>query len=180
MNLEIPCLHLNRRTIFGVIGLLILCASLTGCEDTTPLPPLNKAVQAATDRLARYLAKNVREDGMFEYRINMDPTIEVAERYNILRHAGTIYAMSMYYPIKPDSNMKSAIERAGKYLRDESLHLVSGNDYMLAVWSEPEVNRTGKPLQAKLGGTGLGLVALLSLENIQPGFTPLPDLRALG
>ena len=51
---------------------------------------------------------------------------------------------------------------------------------MLAVWSEPEVNRSGKPLQAKLGGTGLGLVALLSLENIQPGFTPLADLQALG
>lgn len=50
---------------------------------------------------------------------------------------------------------------------------------MLAVWSEPEVNRSGKARQAKLGGTGLGLVALLSLERIQPGFTPLSDLQAL-
>jgi hypothetical protein len=51
---------------------------------------------------------------------------------------------------------------------------------MLAVWSEPEVNRSGEPLRAKLGGTGLGLVALLSIEKLHPGFTPLSDLQALG
>ena len=51
---------------------------------------------------------------------------------------------------------------------------------MLAVWSIPEVNGSDDPLQIKLGGTGLGLVALLSIDKISPGFTPLPDLKALG
>lgn len=51
---------------------------------------------------------------------------------------------------------------------------------MLAVWSRPEINHSGKPLQAKLGGTGLGLVALMSLEAVRPGFTAMDDLRALG
>ena len=51
---------------------------------------------------------------------------------------------------------------------------------MLAVLSKPDVCPGGGPLQAKLGGTGLGLVALLSLENICPGATPLADFRKLG
>ena len=137
-------------------------------------------VQNAINRSTRYLANNTKEDGMFEYRINMDPTIKVKQKYNILRHAGAIYAMSMYYQLDPDVNIKSAIERASRYLRDKSIHPVWGRDNLLAVWSNPEVNRSGKPLQAKLGGTGLGLLALLSIEKIHPGFTPLPDLQSLG
>jgi hypothetical protein len=35
-------------------------------------------------------------------------------------------------------------------------------------------------LQAKLGGAGLGLAALLELEKVEPDFTPLEDLRRLG
>jgi len=169
---------MSKRANFSIVGLLILGLFFTGCRDTTSLQI--DAVQSAINRSARYLAKNTKEDGMFEYRINMDPAIEVKEKYNILRHAGAIYAMSMYYQLQPDVDMLSAIERAGKYLRDEPIYPISGRDDMLAVWSKPEVNRSGKPLQAKLGGTGLGLVALLSIEKIHPGFTPLPDLQSLG
>ena len=173
-----------RKRAYGVIVWpLILCLLVAACAETTS--PEIDAVQSAIDRSAGYLAKSVREDGMFDYRINMDPTIEVTERYNILRHAGTIYAISAYYELQPDDvrsadAMRSAIERAGSYLRDEAIHPVPETDDMLAVWSDPEVNRSGDPLQAKLGGTGLGLVALLSIEKIHPGFTPLSDLQALG
>jgi hypothetical protein len=124
--------------------------------------------------------KATKNDGMFEYRINMDPTVKVNQKYNILRHAGTIYAMSMYHERHPDKQVRSAIERAGKYLRDESILPLPGSEDMLGVWSKPEVNHSGKPLEIKLGGTGLGLVALLSIEKISPGFTPLPKLQALG
>jgi hypothetical protein len=51
---------------------------------------------------------------------------------------------------------------------------------MLAVWSFPEVNNSGRPPQVKLGGTGLGLAALSSIEKIVPGFTSPDELRALG
>jgi len=138
-------------------------------------------IETAIKRSAKYLQKSVKENGMFEYRVNMDPSIKVKRKYNILRHAGAIYAMSQYLELYPqDYEMRSAIERAGKYLRDKAIEPVSGNQEMLAVWSKPEVNNSGKPLQAKLGGAGLGLVALLSIEKFHPGFTPLPDLRKLG
>lgn len=169
---------MRKRTNFGIVGFAILCGLFTGCEDT-PRPQVD-VVQNAASRSAGYLAKSTREDGMFLYRINLNPAIVVPQRYNILRHAAAIYAMSMHYQLQPDTKVKSAMERAGRYLRDESMHPVPGEDNMLAIWTEPEVSRSEKPRQAKLGGAGLGLVALLSLENIQPGFTPLPDLQALG
>jgi len=138
-------------------------------------------IEAAIKRSAKYLQNSVKENGMFEYRVNMDPSIKVKRKYNILRHAGAIYAMSQYLELYPqDYEMRSAIERAGKYLRDKAIEPVSGNQEMLAVWSKPQVNNSGKPLQAKLGGSGLGLVALLSIEKFHPGFTPLPDLKKLG
>lgn len=157
---------------------MILSVFFTGCTETTS--PEIDAVRRAMNRSAGYLARRVDEDGTFEYRTNMDPSIEVAERYNILRHAGTLYAMATYYLLRPDDDMLSAIERAGRYLRDECIHPIPGRDDMLAVWSEPDVNQSGHPRRAKLGGTGLGLLALLSIGKIRPGFTPLSDLQALG
>ena len=134
----------------------------------------------AIDRSVKYLVQRTKDNGMFEYRINLNPKIKLKEKYNILRHAGAIYAMGMCYELQPDVKIKLAIERAGKYLRDKTIHPVWGaDDNLLAVWSNPEVNRSGKPLQAKLGGTGLGLVALLTIEKIYPGFTPLPNLQSL-
>lgn len=137
-------------------------------------------VEDAIKASARYLVKATKSDGMFTYRINMDPAVRVKKRYNLLRHAGTIYAMCTYYVKHPDEEMKSAIERAGRYLRDEALSTLPGKENMLSVWCDPEVNGTAHPPQIKLGGTGLGLAALLNIEKIFPGFTPLPTLQALG
>jgi len=174
----------RKSTNLGIINLLILCVLLIilygGCSKENSTSPQFDTVDDAINRCASYLVKITKENGMFEYRINMDPMVKVKDKYNILRHAGTIYAMSMYHERHPDENMRSAIERSGRYLRDESILPMSGKDNMLAVWSKPEVNGSGKPLQIKLGGTGLGLVALLSIEKISPGFTPLHDLKALG
>ena len=177
LNLKKHRLRVSRAYI-GIVGILILCSLLPGCDDAPP--PEIDAIQTAINRSAEYLVDSTRDNGMFRYRINMDPAIEVPERYNILRHAGTIYSMSMYYRLNPDPGVEVAIKRAGRYLRDEAVLPVSGKDGMLAVWSKPDVNKTGKPLQAKLGGTGLGLVALMGIETIHPGFTPLSELQALG
>ena len=137
-------------------------------------------VQMAINRSANYLMKNTNADGMFEYLINMNPAIKVNGKYNILRHSGAMYAMSMYYQLHPDDHIRSAVKRAGKYLRDEAIDTLPGKENMLAVLSKPHDSQGEEPLQAKLGGTGLGLVALLSLEDITPGSTPVADLRKLG
>lgn len=148
---------------------------------TIMLTPLQRdAIKTAIAHCANYLSQNIHENGQFEYRVNLDPTITVQPKYNILRHAGAIYALSTYYiQLHSDPTLKTALENAGQYLHTQCQPLSDQND-LLAVWSDPEVNHSGKPLQAKLGGTGLGLVALLSLEAVSPQFTPLEDLQALG
>jgi len=50
----------------------------------------------------------------------------------------------------------------------------------LAVWSRPEIVGGDRPPVAKLGGAGLTLVALLSIERVQPGSSSLDELRRLG
>jgi len=167
----------------GILILLISFLLSLSCSvpKTKTETTQTQSIQTAIKRSAKYLQKSVKENGMFEYRVNMDPSIKVKRKYNIIRHAGAIYAMSQYLELYPqDYEMRSAIERAGKYLRDKAIGPVSGKEDMLAVWSKPEVNNSGKPLQAKLGGAGLGLVSLLSIEKFHPGFTPLSDLRKLG
>jgi len=151
----------------------------TGPGEEGP-PLLEESLDEAIDRSARYLEKSTLGDGSFVYSTNLNPDVEGEEGYNLLRHAGTIYAMTMYQDLRPGVPMAASIMRAGKYLRDEATGPVEEIPGALAVWSRPEVNGTGSPLTAKLGGTGLGLVALLSIEGMKPGFTPLPDLRGLG
>lgn len=161
--------------LFSVIILLSskYCYSITEQSQT-------KEVLLSAALSAKYLEEAVNDNGMFVYRINLDPSIAVKEKYNILRHAGTLYSLAMYHQVQPDQGTQDALERGGTYLLEEAVGPINGHDDILAVWSKPEVNRSGNELQAKLGGTGLGLIALISLEDIHPGFTPLRDLRALG
>lgn len=89
--------------------------------------------------------------------------------------------MANAYQVQPKSELRAAILRAGGYLQRDAVSRVAPNaSNLLAVWSRPEVNHGGRPILAKLGGSGLGLVALLSIEEIEPGFTPLSTLQGLG
>jgi hypothetical protein len=138
------------------------------------------AVQQAIDAAAGYLARATGMDGLFEYRVNTNPAVRVKPIYNILRHAGTVFAMTSYLAEQDSEALRRAARRAGAYLRDEALGPVPEAEGLLAVWSRPEVNRRKAPLTAKLGGTGLGLVALASLERLHDGLAALEDLQAMG
>ncbi len=164
----------------GLIALFMLFITCNGALPGKAVPSQIDDIRMAINRSANYLMKNTKADGTFEYRINMNPAINVKEKYNILRHAGAMYAMSKCYQLHPDDNMRAAVKRAGKYIRSEAIGTLPGKENMLAVLSTPRDSQGEEPLQAKLGGTGLGLVALLNLENISPGSTPLADLRKLG
>ena len=139
-----------------------------------------ETLTTAIDHAAIYLTETLQPNGMFEYRINMDPKVQVEPRYNMLRHAGTIYSLSMYYSLKETPEVPNTLTSSGRYLIDDALGPVNNNEQMLAVWSKPEVNRIGAPLQAKLGGAGLGLVALNRLKDIQDDFVTTEQLQGLG
>ncbi|MBN3041226.1 MAG: hypothetical protein JW867_08850 [Candidatus Omnitrophica bacterium] len=137
-------------------------------------------VREAASVSAGYLADQIEDDGAFCYVLNLDPTVNSDKKYNILRHCGAIYSLAMYYTLQPSDTLLERIERSGNFLKKECLLPLPGRDDLLAIWSRPEINHSQNVLQAKLGGTGLGLIALLSIEKIKPGYTSLDDLRRLG
>ncbi|MHB8968949.1 MAG: prenyltransferase/squalene oxidase repeat-containing protein [Pirellulaceae bacterium] len=193
-------MHYHRNALWG---LLLLGAALTGaaCREhpaTTARPqegdpqevggsPESPAVrvpaeqlQAAIDRSAHYLAGLCDASGRFAYRTHLDPQAELRPAYNVLRHAGAVYALAQYCQRSRDPEVCGAMRRAAEFLRRECLGPVAGNANLLAVWSDPEMEGHQEPRQAKLGGAGLALIALLSVERVEPGSTPLAELQAVG
>ncbi len=127
----------------------------------------------------RYLIHACDATGQFRYRVNTDTSVHLTPKYNILRHAGTIYSLCLYEDRYPTALTRATIARAVGFLQRNAIGGVGSHTNRLAVWSRPEVNRGDGPLQAKLGGTGLGLVALTSARRVGAAEIELDDLRKL-
>jgi len=154
---------------------IFLKRACSGCQEIVPPTQLKQAIHSAAD----YLLKVCDEHGKFVYRINLNPKVKPKPKYNMLRHAGTMYSLAMYEQKYPHAKTRDALVRAAQFLQ-QTIAPLPGNEDLLAVWSDPKITGAKAPLQAKLGGAGLGLVALLSLEQIKPGTTPLADLKKMG
>jgi hypothetical protein len=171
--------------VFMLIGLIIdkivLASSpvYAGHKNTVSSISYDR-LKEAMDLSAAYLTKNCNGKGKFLYRININPDILVKPKYNFLRHAGAIYALATYDQLYPQNTTKNAIKRATAFLKKSSIAPMPEREDLLAVWSHPDITGSSKPLQAKLGGSGLGLISLLSVEKIIPGTTPIEYLRKMG
>ncbi|MDZ7743725.1 MAG: hypothetical protein U5Q03_18825 [Bacteroidota bacterium] len=129
---------------------------------------------------ADYIINSIKENGQFVYKVNMDAGTQVNVRYNSLRHAGAVYSMCMYYELNPDQKVLEAANKAAGFIRQKLLAPIPEHPEMLGVWSLPEINNDDDPPLVKLGGNGLGLVALAYLEKLKPGSTGIPILRKMG
>ncbi len=145
-----------------------------------PAPSATSRLQAHIALASSFLLRQLQPSGQFVYRINLDSAVSMEEKYNILRHAGAIYSLAMMRGETASHTLDPALIRATQYLLESSCSPVEGSETMQAIWSRPEIGGFDGPVQAKLGGTGLGLVALLSVEKIAPGTTSLELLRSLG
>ena len=177
-SLRKNALHLLGTALLAILAIFLVLHGRSSWAAAQRLSqdPVPQAIARSTD----YLVRHTGEDGRFDYRLNMDPNVEVSNSYNLLRHAGAIYALGMAYERQPDEQVKAAMERAGRYLHEVAIDPVPEEKGLLAVWSRPEITGRDGPPEAKLGGTGLGLVALLYLEKVHPGFTPMEQLRQMG
>lgn len=78
-------------------------------------------------------------------------------RYNILRHAGTIYSMLEVYEIMPDEELLKSIKRAFKFLtRSIKPFTINGKEVKVVV--ERDIQ--------KVGGNALAIVALAKYTEI--------------
>jgi hypothetical protein len=144
-------------------------ATSSGFEPSSPAE-VNHAITLA----ASYLERACGTDGRFAYRININ-TGEQSRSYNIVRHAGAIYALAMLQSSKPDPKAVDAMSRAAFFIRQNYIGPGVRPD-QLVVWSKP----LPQPSAADLGATGLGLVALTGVNATKPNSVPLEQLRAMG
>jgi hypothetical protein len=124
---------------------------------------------------AAYLEQACDSRGRFVYRVDPNSGRE-SHSYNIIRHAGAIYSLAMLNRVHPDEKAKAAMVRAGSFMR--SGYFSAGpDDDMFAVWSKPA--GVGPARVADLGATGLGLVALTSIQMVKPGAVSMTELEGM-
>jgi len=143
---------------------------------TVSVAELDKAIRLA----AGYLARVTLPNGEFIYLANPDPRFKSPVEYHVVRHAGVLYVFSMYLQAFDDPAVKAAWLRASGFLNTCCVATVPEHQDQLAVWSLPQLHQTDDLLEADLGGTGLALVGLASLEARAPGTVDIEGLRALG
>jgi len=136
--------------------------------------PSRAQVSRAIAAAARYLEHACGPDGRFAYRIDLG-TGQETNSYNIVRHAGAMYALAALNRSRPDPQAVDAMLRAADYLQQN--YIGPGvRPGQMVVWSAPLPHRS----DAELGATGLGLVALVEAHDINPSSVSLDQLRGLG
>jgi hypothetical protein len=157
--------------------------TLSGCtREDAAAPGEVDAVQLKTamSDAADYLVRVTRPSGEYVYLDNLNEVKDYQSLYNVLRHAGAMYALSDYYSWKPDPKAKDALVRAANFLVKKYAKPIPGEKDMLAIWSLPSDHAGDGELEVRLGGIGLGLVGLTQTEEIAPGTTPIETLRKIG
>ncbi len=166
-------LNYNSNKYLFITFLFLIIFSAQGCHSDDKL---TNSIKLSADYIDNY----TKPDGMFDYEVDIF-TGKVSDRsYNILRHAGTIYALANSYQFYKNKKSLKTLENATRYLQSCCIRPVDSNKDILGVWSLKSINKSMPYDKLKLGGTGLGLVALLSMEKIKPGTTSADTLKKLG
>lgn len=133
--------------VLAVVGMMIYTAQFSSVSERS----LSEESRSAAVRAGGYLARHVDERGRFDYRY--DPIQdEVLEGYNMLRHAGTIYALSELYR---ETGQMTARDTAASAIE----HLVRQVDRCPRPHDASRCLYDGK--KAKVGGNALAVLALM-------------------
>jgi hypothetical protein len=168
--------HCNRNKyafgtlLFVATGLASAAPQIVSQNRSLSESQLATAIQLAGD----YLVRSCGPNGRFEYKVD---TVTRAQSvtYDIVRHAGAMYALEMLYAQHPDPRTLDAVKRSALFLEQNYIGPTPEPE-TLAVWARP----LPFPTKTDLGATGLGLVALATLEKIKPGSVAHDKLQGLG
>ncbi len=125
---------------------------------------------SAARAAGNYLVRAVQPDGKFVYSY-LPKTDEKQTKYNILRHAGTIYSMLELYEIHKDASLLHATKRAIHYLLQSAKSVKNAGVETTFIVEKGYV---------KLGGNALSIIALAKYSQVTGDQQYLPVLRALG
>jgi hypothetical protein len=140
----------------------------------------------AIDEAADYLTRVDGEDGRFEYRLFVDGRHGSPRKYNVLRHAGSIYALADYraQAKSPEARSRAdaAMARSARYLLSRYVRPLRDHPDIAAVWSDPGEEGGSRP-SAKLGGAALAIIGVLgklgASDRASPDAGNLEDVRAM-
>lgn len=110
----------------------------------------SQAIKEALLLAGEYFKNAVKEDGSFVYEYH-PPTNGESPEYNMLRHAGTIYAMSELYQMTKDKILLEKIQKTITFLLGKSKNIQMNNQEASVVLDGDSV---------KLGGNALAILAL--------------------
>jgi hypothetical protein len=137
------------------------------------------AVEQVAHAAAAYIrAHNDPATGAFTYTANLDPTVPVVRDYSILRHQGTVYSLGMYDDRFPDPQNVAVMRRAVEYMRKCCYKPLDG-EQVIAIHEPEIVAKQAARYYYKLGGAGLGLLALAEVERKSPGFVPRDEMAGV-
>jgi hypothetical protein len=146
-----------------IVGVVVLRSRSRAGARTPNAPswPLNQAI----DEAASYLARVNDTEGRFEYRLFTDGRHGSPRKYNILRHAGSIYALGDYATQAPTPEARAqagaTAVRATRYMLEHYVRPLPDHPDVDGVWSDPKEEGGQRPI-VKLGANGLGLIGLMS------------------
>ncbi len=142
-----------------------------------PISPerLKQAITLST----RYLAGSVLDNGRFVYKRPL--TRKNKGQYNMVRHAGALYALAQSCHQYPDKTTCDAMIRAAHFFLGQRVVLLNKQAEMAGICSY-RFGAAGKEksCRIKLGAVGLGLAALVNVEKVHPGTVTLSELRKFG
>ncbi len=118
----------------------------------------------------QYLTQAVDASGKFAY-VYRPKTNEVPGKYNILRHAGTVYAMLELYEVTAETQLLQAARRAIDYLLLSAKPCEAGKREALCIVEKDQV---------KLGGNALAVIALAKYTQVTQDRQYMPVLLRLG
>jgi hypothetical protein len=167
--------HQNPPTAFDPENLRAYYAALR-VQPSTPVS--DAAVSAAAAGATAYIRSVIDPTGQFQYIVNMDPAVPVIHDYSILRHQGTVFALGSANDLTPDPANIDVMRRAVDYMRQCCYADIPGQQ-VIAVREPAQVAKQSSRYYFKLGGAGLGLLALTSLERHAPGSVPREEMSRM-
>ena len=166
---------MRGKTLLILFSLLFVASNILISQDTKT-SDVEQAILLSGD----YIINSIHPDGQFIYERNLNSKVRVNENYNVLRHCGTIYSMGMHHDYLPSESMKLAISKSVEFARNKFLNPLLQDHLKVAMWSTPEYEKKLNENQAKLGGAGLGIVALSQAYRLNPEEHVLKEMKALG
>ncbi len=174
---------MERKHIFAFAAAIVLGvvvgkayqAAKQSTGNTAPAGKITWDLPTAIDEAAGYLTRIDDPSGRFVYRMAPDGTHVTPKKYNIVRHAGAIYALADYQvqgaSAEGRAKATAATERSANDLITRYVRPIKADPNVLAVWSDPKEEGGNKP-SAKLGGAGLSIIGLMGRYRAVDGGAP--------